>query len=134
MFQYQRQIHVYETDLMGIVHHSNYLRFCEEARVEWCRSKKIITNSIDSVFFLTVYETQVRHVNPLRFGDQLLIEMEAQLIKAKLYFQYRLKANNRIAALVTTVHCRMDKDFKVSRFDKNFINLLEKESWTETWL
>lgn len=121
---------------MGIVHHSNYLRFCEEARVEWCRSKKIITNSIDSIFFLTVYETQVRHISPLQFGDNLIIEMEAQLIKAKLYFQYRLKTeiNSKTAAVVKTVHCRMDKDFKVSRFDKNFINLLEKESWTETWL
>ncbi len=134
MFQYQRQIHVYETDLMGIVHHSNYLRFCEEARVEWCRSKKIITNSTDSIFFLTVYETQVRHVSPLRFGDHLTIEMEAQLIKAKLYFQYRLKTNDKITALIKTVHCRMDKDFKVSRFDRNFINLVEKELWIETWL
>ena len=119
---------------MGIVHHSNYLRFCEEARVEWCRSKKIITNSTESVFFLTVYETEVRHLAPTRFGDQLTIEVEAQLVKAKLNFQYKLKVLGKITALVKTVHCQMDKDFKVSRFDKNLVNLLEKEIWTETWL
>ena len=129
MFHYQRQIHVYETDLMGIVHHSNYLRFCEEARVEWCRSKKIITNSTESVFFLTVYETEVRHLAPTRFGDQLTIEVEAQLVKAKLNFQYKLKVLGKITALVKTVHCQMDKDFKVSRFNKNLVNLLEKEIW-----
>ena len=119
---------------MGIVHHSNYLRFCEEARVEWCRSKKIITNSTDSVFFLTVYETEVRHLAPTRFGDQLTIEVEVKLVKAKLNFQYRLKVAGKMTALVKTVHCRMDKDFKVSRFDKNLVTLLEKEIWTETWL
>ena len=25
----------HETDAMGIVHHANYLRFCENARVVW---------------------------------------------------------------------------------------------------
>ncbi len=134
MFHYQRSVHVYETDLMGIVHHSNYLRFCEEARVEWCRSKNIINHSKESVFSLTVYETYVRHTAPTRYGDKLLIELEAELVKAKLSFQYRLKVNNHVVALAKTVHCRMDQNFKVSRFDKKFIELMEKEKWTETWL
>ena len=31
-FTYKRIINYYETDKMGIVHHSNYIRFLEEAR------------------------------------------------------------------------------------------------------
>ena len=31
-FEYERKINYYETDRMGIVHHSNYIRFMEEAR------------------------------------------------------------------------------------------------------
>ena len=31
-FAYERTINYYETDKMGIVHHSNYIRFLEEAR------------------------------------------------------------------------------------------------------
>ena len=31
-FTYERRINYYETDKMGIVHHSNYIRFLEEAR------------------------------------------------------------------------------------------------------
>ena len=32
---YKRQVNYYETDKMGIVHHSNYIRFFEEARIDF---------------------------------------------------------------------------------------------------
>ena len=35
MDTYVRRINYYETDKMGIVHHSNYIRFLEEARCYW---------------------------------------------------------------------------------------------------
>ena len=31
---YSRRVYYYETDKMGIVHHSNYIRWFEEARVD----------------------------------------------------------------------------------------------------
>lgn len=31
-FTFERRINYYETDKMGVVHHSNYIRFLEEAR------------------------------------------------------------------------------------------------------
>ena len=32
--KYEKKINYYETDRMGITHHSNYIRFAEEARVD----------------------------------------------------------------------------------------------------
>ena len=32
---YIRKINYYETDKMGITHHSNYVRFMEEARIDF---------------------------------------------------------------------------------------------------
>ena len=32
---YERKINYYETDRMGVVHHSNYIRFMEEGRCFW---------------------------------------------------------------------------------------------------
>ena len=32
---YEHHVKYYETDQMGIVHHSNYIRFMEEARMYW---------------------------------------------------------------------------------------------------
>jgi len=34
-FILKRKINYYETDRMGVVHHSNYIRFLEEARCAW---------------------------------------------------------------------------------------------------
>ena len=34
MEKYKHKINYYETDKMGITHHSNYIRFMEEARVD----------------------------------------------------------------------------------------------------
>ena len=35
---FERKINYYETDRMGVVHHSNYIRFLEEARCYWLES------------------------------------------------------------------------------------------------
>ena len=35
MWSFKRQVNYYETDRMGVVHHSNYLRYLEEARYVW---------------------------------------------------------------------------------------------------
>ena len=34
IFSYKRPVNYYETDKMGIVHHSNYARYLEESRIE----------------------------------------------------------------------------------------------------
>lgn len=134
MFQFERTTHVYETDLMGIVHHSNYLRFCEEARVSWCVKKNLLNSSNRAVFGLTVVETKVRHVAPIRYGDKTIIFMQARNEKARVIFQYRMQVGPTVVALAETVHCRLDENFKVLRLEKNMIDILKEEKWTETWL
>ena len=37
IYKYDRVVKYYETDRMGVVHHSNYIRWFEEARVEFMR-------------------------------------------------------------------------------------------------
>ena len=34
---YERSVYYYETDRMQIVHHSNYIRWIEEARLDWMK-------------------------------------------------------------------------------------------------
>lgn len=134
MFQLSRIINVYETDLMGIVHHSNYLRFCEEARVAWCVDKNLLINSNKAVFSLTVVETRVRHISPIRYAEPLTILVQVKVDKARVIFQYILKVNERETARAETVHCSLDENFKVIRIDKSMTEILKEEKWTETWL
>ncbi|MGZ3727185.1 MAG: acyl-CoA thioesterase [Pseudobdellovibrio sp.] len=138
MSTYQRHVHVYETDLMGIVHHSNYLRFCEEARVDWCKKRGLNLNETEkhnaAVFSLTVYETRVKHVKPAKYSDKIEIVMQSKIEGIRLIFQYQIKVKDQIVCLAETVHCNLDQNLKVKRLTNELINLVETEKWTETWL
>ncbi len=131
-------MHVYETDLMGIVHHSNYLRFCEEARVDWCKKNGLMFNDAEkqksAVFSLSVYETRVKHIKPIKYDDKIEIEMQSRAEGVRLIFQYKIKVETQIVCLAETVHCCLDESLKVKRLTKDLINLLGKATWTETWL
>ena len=37
MNSYKHQVQYYETDKMGITHHSNYIRWMEEARIDFLK-------------------------------------------------------------------------------------------------
>lgn len=142
MFTFARTIHVYETDLMGIVHHSNYLRFCEEARVAWCKafvahekSDKVGDFEHQNIFDLTVVETRVKHKAPLRYRDNVRIEVQAQTSGVLLTFQYKILNDTNICAIAESTHCSVNEKLKPKRLANKYIDAVKKDApWTETWL
>lgn len=134
MLIYERRVHVYETDLMGIVHHSNYLRFCEEARVDWCKKKGLLGSEDNAVFNLAVLETKVKHIKPAKYSDLIQFALQAKIEGARLVFQYKLFVGDQIVCLAETVHCSLDLNLKVKRLNSELIQMVEKELWIETWL
>lgn len=134
MFTYLHRIQFYETDLMGIVHHSNYLRFCEEARVEWAHHRGLIDyQKPDSASHFAVLETRVKHLAPARFGDELTIELQCRREGNRIQFQYKLKNAATLIALVETQHVPL-KDLRAIKMPREMRDILEGETWTETWL
>lgn len=135
MFTDRHQVQFYETDMMGIVHHSNYLRFAEEARVAWAHSKGLIDyQRPESAAHFAVLETRVRHVKPSRFGDLIETDVQARREGARILFQYRLRVGPATVALIETAHVALDKNLKLMRLTPEMAAILEKEKWTETWL
>jgi acyl-CoA thioester hydrolase len=141
-WNYARPVHVYETDLMGIVHHSNYLRFCEEARVEWCYD---FISVRESVFGLTVVSTKMEHKWPLRYRDQMTAYLQVKTSGPRVIFQYQIysglktEPQSKLSAIGETIHCRLqDETFKPQRLSPHLIEAVqkyEKESpWIATWL
>ncbi|MFM6928139.1 MAG: acyl-CoA thioesterase [Bdellovibrio sp.] len=136
MFIHRHKVQFYETDLMGIVHHSNYLRFYEEARVAWAHSKGLLDyQKPGSASHFAVYETQVKHIKPTFFGDDLETEIQARIQGNRLIFQYRLRGRNGdVCSVAQTVHVSLGLDLKLQRLPADMKAVVEKESWTETWL
>jgi acyl-CoA thioester hydrolase len=139
MYVYERRVHVYETDLMGIVHHSNYIRYCEEARVHFLIANGYLDFSNASVFSLTVVGLEFKYIKPLRYGDTFRIQIQFRASGAKFCIQYRItNTEGIVCAIAQTTHCSIDESFKVLRLNQKFISdMVEKNKemvWTETWL
>lgn len=145
MFTYSREIHFYETDLMKIVHHANYLKFAEETRVAWAFQMGILDRSRpEEASRLAVLKTAVSHTSPLRFGDRFEVEMQARRIGIRIVFEYKIwnilsvgistQAPRKLAAEVRSEHVAMSADGRPEKPTLNLKNVMEKELWTETWL
>jgi len=135
MFTYQHRVQFYETDEMGIVHHSNYLRFCEEARVAWAHNRGLLDyQKKGSASMFAVYETRVRHLKPAFFGDEIEIQLEVRSEGVRIHIQYRLNARGQTLAVAETTHVSLGPDLKLMRLSDAMKEILEKEQWTETWL
>ena len=82
-----------ETDLMGIVHHSNYLAYFEAGRVEWLRRRGVTyADWAARGIHLPVVEASVRYRAPARFDDVIAIETRlVELRAASLRFEYRME-------------------------------------------
>ena len=65
-----------ETDQMGIVHHSNYLKFFELARIEWLENLNMPYQKIESNnIILPVVKCELKFIKPLIFGDIFFIKV-----------------------------------------------------------
>jgi acyl-CoA thioester hydrolase len=135
MFKYPHFVQFYETDLMGIIHHTNYLRIFEEARVAWAHKQGMLDyQKPESASLLAVLETQVKHLRPGKFGDQLEVEVQAKLEGIRITFEYKLWRGKESLAEGRTIHVPLDLNLKLIKPPQALRTILEKAPWTETWL
>ena len=70
------KVRYYETDQMGIVHHSNYLKFFEFARIEWLEKLNLPYQEIEkNKIILPVVNCELRFLKPLVFGDSFKVKV-----------------------------------------------------------
>ncbi|MGZ3723645.1 MAG: acyl-CoA thioesterase [Bdellovibrionales bacterium] len=134
-FSYERRVAFSDTDAMGVVHHANYLRYCEEARVAWMRARDLTaTHYPRTDVVLAVLGYQVWHMKPATFEDALTIRLQVGRKGVKVRFQYSIYKGEDLIAQAETLHIPVDGELRPIRPDPAFVKQLEKESWTETWL
>ena len=86
-----------DTDQMGFMHHSNYLKFFENARISWLRDMGISYKKIEEDgILMPVVSSSVKHIRPSFFDDQLFIQIEiSNPPKASLEFDYIVHNQNK---------------------------------------
>ncbi|MBK78072.1 MAG: thioesterase [Flavobacteriaceae bacterium] len=99
-------VRYYETDQMGFVHHSNYLRYFELARIEWISSLGFSYQKMEEKgYLMPVINANVNYKKPLNFGKSFRVKIQSNNIpKVKFELKYEvISENNEILATGSTI-------------------------------
>lgn len=128
--EYSRRINYYETDKMGIVHHSNYIRYFEEARLDMM--KKVGLDYWDMEergIIIPVLFVDCKYIKALRFDEDIVIHTKMTKyngIKMEVSYEIYQKGSNDICTTGTTGHCFVTPDMKPIRMKRKYPDLYEK--------
>ena len=76
MYEYTRAVFYYETDKMGVVHHSNYVRWLEEARTCFFDDEDLAYAQTESFGVMSpVTEVNLKYKYPAQFGDTFTVRL-----------------------------------------------------------
>jgi acyl-CoA thioester hydrolase len=111
----------YETDAMGIVHHSNYLRFFEHARVDWlAEHDQPYTAYVDLGLHFATTLAEVDYKRTLVFDDTALVTTWMEWVRAaSLCMSYRITVGDELKATGRTEHAAVSTEGKVRRLPKD---------------
>lgn len=136
-FKFERKVNYYETDRMGIVHHSNYIRYLEEARCAWLES-------VDMPFWLLeqnditipVLGVNCEYKHHVTFGDTIIIKpfvKEYNGVRMKIGYYVIDEKSGLTVINAETKHCFTNRSLRpinlkkhAPEFSKKFESLLEK--------
>lgn len=127
---YQRKINYYETDKMGVVHHSNYARYLEECRVDMLEHYGMPLNMFEeNGYVIPVLELHGKFHERIKFGDTIKIVPKVEkvsLVKFCVSYIIYDEQMEIIKHTAESVHCLLDKDFKPVGLKKTDFGFYEK--------
>lgn len=130
---YERTINYYETDRMGVVHHSNYIRFLEESRCYWLRSVNMPFELLEeNGITIPVLEVNCEYKNHVTFGDTIRIKpyiKEFTGIRMTVGYEVTEKISGKTVIKAETKHCFTNKELKpinLKKYNKEFSEKFEK--------
>ncbi len=127
---YRRRIYYYETDKMGIVHHSNYIRLFEEARLDMMNKIGINYKELEEVgIIIPVISVSCKYLIPLYFDDDVSVYSKVTKfngIKMEVLYEIYKKDNESVCTIGQSGHCFLDKEMKPFRMNKLYPDLYKK--------
>ncbi len=95
-----------ETDAMGIVHHSVYAIWFEQARSEIFKANGIPFSTFESEgYHSPLLSLEVQFLKPCRYGETVDIHLHlAQIDRLRFCFEYRLTVSGELRTTGRTTH------------------------------
>ena len=115
-FIFERKINYYETDRMGVVHHSNYIRYLEEARCEWLNTIGIPFSLLEEKgITIPVLGVNCSYKYHVTFEDTIIIHVfikEYSGVRMTVGYDVKDKNTGKLVLLAETKHCFTDRNLK----------------------
>ena len=130
MITYHHKVNYYETDRMGITHHSNYVRIMEEARPELldkigCDYLKMEDEGVIS----PVVSVKCNYKRSTTYSDEIIVNVKIQKFTGvRLDFEYEMinAKDNSVVCTAVSEHCFVNSDFKPINLKKVRPDLYER--------
>ncbi|MDD3204560.1 MAG: acyl-CoA thioesterase [Lachnospiraceae bacterium] len=129
---YMHKVQYYETDQMAIVHHSNYIRWFEEARVDFLDKIGYGYKAMEEQGIISpVTGVSCEYKSMTRFGDTVRIAakvLEFNGIRLRIGYQIYDAATNELRSQGESQHCFINPEGKivsVKRANPEFYNCLK---------
>jgi len=120
-------IRYYETDQMGFVHHSNYLRYFELARIEWISTLGFSYQKMEERgYLMPVINANIEFKRPLTFGNSFRVKIQSKEIpkvKFELIYEIILDKDIIVARGSTILAFLSSHNLKAVRCPKFFSEL-----------
>lgn len=122
----KKRVSFHDTDCMGVVHHSVYAKFFEEARVEWLYTSGMSAYHAPACDFVyAVLDLQIKYLKPLRVGDEFEVLLEHELRGLKVRFSYEILHNGVKTTEGQSLHIGLNSDLKVVKPPKELLEGLK---------
>ncbi|MEE1350883.1 MAG: thioesterase family protein [Clostridia bacterium] len=119
-----------ETDMMGIVHHSRYYPWFEQARTDFVKKIGYSYSELEKMgFLLPLTETQCKYLYGLKYEDEALIKCRLdKLTVARMEFVYEVYRLPDMTKMSEgrTKHGIVDKELRPINAKKTFPELWDK--------
>ena len=124
------RVEYHHTDQMGIVHHSNYVKFFEFARTEWLRAVGLTYAEMERRgVMMPIVEVQVKYRQPAYYDELISVTASVdELPMARMSFKYEIRGEDgRDIATGSTTLGFIDKETRrPQRAPRWLMEVLEK--------
>ena len=120
-----------DTDALGIVYHTNYIKWFEIGRGELLRELGIPYSQIENMgYYLPLTEVNCHYLSPARYDQIVLIETQIIFVtRASIKFRFLIWDEKQEKTLVEgeSVHACINKQGKIVRIPREIIEKIDPE-------
>jgi len=128
MFEYSRKINYYETDMMGITHHANYIRLMEEARIAFLDHMGYSYKRLENEGIVSpVTGVNCKYQSPTTFDDLVTVKMRVEAFNGVVltiaYTMFKEDGKQVFTGLST--HCFLNREGQFLRLKRDYTDFYD---------